>query len=164
MVLIGFSKWRKQLMRKTSVSLLPRGQWVCDKSRAFCVRKEKRNGFIWNNVTSVRWILRMAASCLIHCVELHDLLQLVELQRKITINAHEFFHELFFLCPDFSNIRIIFRWSSTSYASRDIEYCQFSTKGAYLYWRDKLFSARLNLWETISSIRTWNLYMQAMWC
>ena len=26
---------------------------------------------------------------------------------RITINAHEFFHELFFLCPDFSNIRII---------------------------------------------------------
>ena len=40
-VLIGFSKWRKQLMRKTSVSLLPRGQWVCDKSRAFCVRIKK---------------------------------------------------------------------------------------------------------------------------
>ena len=39
--------------------------------------------------------------------------------RIITINAHEFFHELFFLCPDFSNIRIIFRWSSSSYASRD---------------------------------------------
>ena len=28
-------------MRKTSVSLLPRGQWVCDKSRAFRVRKKK---------------------------------------------------------------------------------------------------------------------------
>ena len=41
-VLIGFSKWRKQLMRKTSVSLLPRGQWVCDKSRAFRVRKKKK--------------------------------------------------------------------------------------------------------------------------
>ncbi len=29
-------------MRKTSVSLLPRGQWVCDKSRAFRVRKKKK--------------------------------------------------------------------------------------------------------------------------
>ena len=28
-------------MRKTSVSLLPRGQWVCDKSRAFRVRKKE---------------------------------------------------------------------------------------------------------------------------
>ena len=28
-------------MRKTSVSLLPRGQWVCDKSRAFCGRIKK---------------------------------------------------------------------------------------------------------------------------
>jgi hypothetical protein len=26
---------------------------------------------------------------------------------QITINTHEFFHELFFLCPDFPNIRII---------------------------------------------------------
>jgi len=40
-VLIGFSKGRKQLMRKTSVSLLPRGQWVCDKSRDFCGQKKK---------------------------------------------------------------------------------------------------------------------------
>ena len=28
--------------KKAFVSLLPRGQWVCDKSRAFCGRKEKR--------------------------------------------------------------------------------------------------------------------------
>ena len=26
---------------------------------------------------------------------------------QMTINTHEFFHELFFLCPDFPNIRII---------------------------------------------------------
>ena len=45
LVFIGFSKWRKQLTRKTSVSLLPRGQWVCDKSREFCVRKKKLSGF-----------------------------------------------------------------------------------------------------------------------
>ena len=32
-------------MRKTSVSLLPRGQWVCDKYREFCVRKRKLSGF-----------------------------------------------------------------------------------------------------------------------
>ena len=32
-------------MRKTSVSLLPRGQWVCDKSREFCVRKRKLSVF-----------------------------------------------------------------------------------------------------------------------
>ncbi len=31
-------------MRKTSVSLLPRGQWVCDKSRAFCGRTHVKLG------------------------------------------------------------------------------------------------------------------------
>ena len=46
-VLIVFSKGRKQLMRKTSVSLLPHGQWVCDKSRDLCGQKKKGNGFIW---------------------------------------------------------------------------------------------------------------------
>ena len=45
-VLIGFSKWRKQLMRKTSVSLLPHGQWVCDKSRAFRVRKKRNSVYL----------------------------------------------------------------------------------------------------------------------
>ena len=49
----------------------------------------------------------MAASCLNHCVELHDLLQLVELQRKITINTHKFSTNYFFSVPIFSNIRII---------------------------------------------------------
>ena len=31
-------------MLKTSVSLLPRGQWVCDKSRAFCGRTHVKLG------------------------------------------------------------------------------------------------------------------------
>ena len=58
-------------------------------------------------LTSVRRILRMAASCLNHRVELHDLLLLVELQRKITINTHKFSTNYFFSVPIFSNIRII---------------------------------------------------------
>ena len=39
----------------------------------------------------------------------------------------------FFSVPIFSNIRIIFAEAQQATRSRDIEYCQFSTKGAYLY-------------------------------
>ena len=42
----GFCFYRTAIFQKAQqvtqvVSLLPRGQWVCDKSREFCVRNEK---------------------------------------------------------------------------------------------------------------------------
>ena len=41
-----FFQMAKATYAKNFRFFTPRGQWVCDKSRAFCVLKEKRNGFI----------------------------------------------------------------------------------------------------------------------